>query len=127
MSLNDKRKIVPSGGFFEELVLRIKLILKLMGDRRVSLLLKFLPVGSLGYLVWPLDIPGPIDDAALLGLAMYLFIELCPPEVVEEHLKNLRSVIPAEFRDPPAHSAEVVDGEYREVDAPDSGTNPQKD
>jgi hypothetical protein len=57
--------------------------------------------------------------------AGYLFIELCPPEVVEEHLKNLRSVIPAEFRDPPAHPEGVVEGEFRDADAESPHENQQ--
>ena len=117
MSQNDNRKIVPSGGFIEGLVLKAKLIIKLMGDHRVNLLLKLLPVGGLVYLVFPLDIPGPIDDAALLGLTMYLFIELCPPEVVEEHLNNLRSVIPGEFRNAAPPKGDVVDGQYWEAES----------
>jgi hypothetical protein len=115
MSQNDKRKIVPSGGFFDELVMRAKLVFRLMGDRRVNLFTKALPVAGLTYFIWPIDIPGPLDDVAVLGLAVYLFVELCPPEVVEEHLRNLRSVIPAEFRDPPAQDENVIDGDFQEV------------
>jgi hypothetical protein len=34
---------------------------------------------------------GPIDDAAMLGLGCYLFIELCPKDVVEEHIQQLKN------------------------------------
>jgi len=93
MSDKTNRKIMlpQSGGFFTELTLRIKLILKLLGDKRVNILLKILPIGSLVYLVMPDIAPGPIDDAALIWLATYLFVELCPPDVVQEHLEALKA------------------------------------
>ena len=30
-----------------------------------------------------------VDDAAILWLGSYIFTEICPPEVVEEHMKAL--------------------------------------
>ncbi|HLC04732.1 MAG TPA: hypothetical protein VJK02_16985 [Anaerolineales bacterium] len=98
------RQIVPrpeSGGFFQELSTRAKLILRLLGDRRVNIFLKLLPVGSLVYLVMPDLAPGPIDDAAVIWLGAYLFVELCPPDVVQEHMRALTSVIEGEWREVP--------------------------
>ncbi len=93
MSDKPNRKIVlpESSGFFQGLSLRIKLILRLLADGRVSPLLKLLPIGSLVYLVVPDIAPGPIDDAAVIWLATYLFVELCPPGVVQEHLEALKA------------------------------------
>jgi len=93
MSEKPDRKIMfpQSGGFFQGLTLRIKLILRLLGDGRVNPLLKLLPIGSLVYLVVPDIAPGPIDDAAVIWLATYLFVELCPPDVVQEHLDGLKA------------------------------------
>jgi hypothetical protein len=100
--------------------MRIKLILKLMGDRRVNPLLKLIPIGALVYLVIP-DFPGPFDDAAVLWLGSYLFVELCPPQVVEEHMAALKRTITAEWHDPAPKPEEtsradedVIDGEFRE-------------
>ena len=95
------KEVVPASGFFHELALRIKLIMRLMQDRRINPLLKLLPLGTLVYLISPLDfIPlNPLDDAGILGLGFYLFIELCPPDVVQEHLDDMRRVIPGEWRD----------------------------
>jgi hypothetical protein len=92
-----------SGGFFRELTYRIKLIIRLMGDRRVNLLIKGLPIFSLVYLVLPDIAFGPIDDALVLWLGSYLFIELCPQEVVDEHLHNMRMVVPSEWKDMPSN------------------------
>ena len=117
MAEKTNRKIVlpQSGGIFSELSLRIKLILKLLGDKRVNPLLKILPVGSLIYLVVPDIAPGPIDDAALIWLATYLFVELCPPGVVEEHLETLkatRKVMDSyEETSQPGEQGEIIDGE----------------
>lgn len=65
---------------------QIKLLLRLIRDPRVNLLVKALPVGALVYLISPLDAAIPvIDDAVVVGLGMYAFVELCPPDVVAEH------------------------------------------
>ena len=94
-------EITPSGGFINELGMKIKVIVKLMGDKRVSPLVKLIPVAALVYLISPLDIIplNPLDDAGILGLGFYLFLELCPPDVVAEHMDEMRRVIPGEWRD----------------------------
>lgn len=100
MSDETPRQLVPrNGGFFDQLGLRIKLILRLMKDRRVNLLLKLLPIGSLLYLLIPDLAPGPIDDAAIIWIGAYLFVELCPPEIVAEHRRELELVVEGEWRD----------------------------
>jgi hypothetical protein len=88
---NRKISYPQSDGFFQGLTLRIKLILRLIGDARVNTLLKLLPIGSFVYLILPDIAPGPIDDAAVIWLATYLFVELCPPDVVQEHLEALKA------------------------------------
>lgn len=91
MTNQTKNKLAPSSpGFFQDLLLRIKLIYKLMGDRRVNPFLKLLPIGAVIYFIVPDLAIGPFDDAAVLALASYLFIELCPDAVVQEHMRNLR-------------------------------------
>ena len=115
MAAKPPRQITPgSGGFFEEVALQLKLIWRLMGDRRVSIFLKMIPVASLAYLINPIDLPTPIDDFGVIGLALYLFVELCPQEVVMEHRNRLRNVISAEWREPPE---EAIDAEFTDVDA----------
>jgi hypothetical protein len=96
MSDKKPRTIAPyGGGVFQGLANRIKLILRLIGDPRVSLLLKMIPVTSLVYLIFPDIAPGPIDDAAIIWLSTYLFVELCPPEVVQEHLDAIEKIVHA--------------------------------
>jgi uncharacterized membrane protein YkvA (DUF1232 family) len=89
--------IPPQGGVIRDFVLRVRLIWRLIRDRRVSFWLKIIPVAGLVYLVSPIDlIPdialpviGELDDAAVLWITNYLFVELCPPAIVSEHVKAL--------------------------------------
>jgi uncharacterized membrane protein YkvA (DUF1232 family) len=109
--------IPPQGGVVRDFVLRVKLILRLIGDRRVSPWLKIIPIAGLAYLVSPLDlIPdialpviGELDDAAILWLTNAVFIELCPPQVVDEHVKALTANIRR------SDDEDVVDGETVEI------------
>jgi len=113
---DEEKKMIrlPSGGVVNEIWLQVRLIARLMADRRVNPLIKLLPIGSLVYLISPIDFPTPIDDAAILWLASFLFVELCPPEVVEEHKQALRMVVPGEARDAAPEEGEVIEGEFWE-------------
>lgn len=86
--------VVQQGGMIRDVLNKLKLIFRLMGDRRVNFFAKLVPVGALIYMVSPIDavsipIIGAVDDAAILWLASYIFTELCPPAVVAEHMKAL--------------------------------------
>ena len=100
-----------------DLVLRLKLIARLMGDRRVNPFIKLLPLASLAYLIWPIDlisvVPGvsALDDVALVSLGAYLFIEFCPPDVVQEHMQHLTSNM-----DTVTSHDEIVDAEAVDMD-----------
>ena len=108
----DKKKIVvPQGGMMRDMVRRLKLITRLMGDRRVNFFVKFLPLASLAYLFWPIDaialpIIGALDDAAILWIGSTLFVELCPTDVVNEHMQDLAE----------SEGGEVVDAEATDID-----------
>ncbi len=89
---NDDRSLIPSKsdpGFIKNLSRQVRLVLRLIADRRVNPLVKLLPIGSLVYLISPDFFPFIIDDAMVIGLGTYMFMELCPPEVVEEHRRAL--------------------------------------
>ena len=111
----DKNKLmVPQGGMMRDFVNRLKLITRLMGDRRVSAFVKLLPLASLADLFWPADaipvIPviGALDDAAILWIGSTLFVELCPPNVVKEHRSELESNLESEGGD-------IVDAESTDI------------
>jgi uncharacterized membrane protein YkvA (DUF1232 family) len=117
------RKIKPpSSGMFEGVALRIKLILRLLVDPRVNIFLKLLPVFSLLYLFIPDLLIGPLDDAAVVWLGFTLFVELCPPQVVEEHTRALKAAIDGSWKEPPGSSHvkddDVIEGEFRDLNDP---------
>lgn len=118
MADRNKRKIISQqGGFFSGISEHIKLVVRLMGDRRVSPFLKLIPIGTVAYLFIPDLIIGPLDDAAIVGLGIYIFVELCPPEIVEEHRAALAGTIPGQWHDPQQTGEdEVVDAEFRDED-----------
>jgi len=102
------------GGVVRSVINQLKLIFRLMGDSRVNVFAKLVPIGALVYLVSPIDaisIPviGVVDDAAILWLGSYIFTELCPPEVVAEHMKELAGNMQVNPRD------EIVDAETTDV------------
>jgi hypothetical protein len=105
----------PKGGVVQDLLLRIKLVLRLMGDRRVSMLVKVIPVAAILYLLGFPDLaPGPVDDAGVIWLGMYLFVELCPSDVVEEHMAALKRTSPYPWQDQVSSSDEIIDVDFRE-------------
>ncbi len=115
MSEHKNRKIIPeSGGVFNNLATRIKLVFKLLTDPRVNPLLKLLPVGALIYLIVPDLIVGPVDDALVVWLGSFLFVELCPPGIVQEHLEALGLVASGAPTRPGEADDEVIEGVFWE-------------
>lgn len=101
--------------FLGDFVIQAKLVFRLMGDKRVNPFLKILPFGGVVYLIFPDLLLGPIDDAALLLGGSYLFLELCPRNLVEEHLKKLRLGSSQEnFNDKPDEN--IIDAEFHDIE-----------
>jgi hypothetical protein len=107
-----------NGGFIHRLVFRIKLVFRLLGDARVSPFLKIIPLGSFLYALIPINIPGPVDELFVLTLGFYLFVELCPLQVVEEHMINIKNPALERMRRPPNPDS-IIDAEYQEIHEPD--------
>jgi uncharacterized membrane protein YkvA (DUF1232 family) len=113
-----------NSGFFQDLVLRLKLILRLLGDPRVNFFVKLLPIAAAIYVISPIDlIPGAVlpfigalDDAAVVWLGTTLFVSLCPDDVVEEHTNALQKVVTGTWRDAPQEeeTGEIIDAEANE-------------
>jgi uncharacterized membrane protein YkvA (DUF1232 family) len=110
--------VTPQSGVIHNIMVQAKLIVRLIGDKRVSAWAKLIPIGALIYVISPVDlipgiafpVVGALDDAAVLGLGTYIFLELCPPAVVQEHTKALNSNM-----DTVESNDEVVDGETTDV------------
>ena len=71
----------------------VRVYWRLLRDRRVSVWPKLLLVGALCYVVLPIDLlpdfvpfVGQIDDLAVIVLAAKWFLDLCPPQIVREHM-----------------------------------------
>jgi uncharacterized membrane protein YkvA (DUF1232 family) len=86
-------------GFFQlitHLSSFLKLFSRLIKDRRVPLTSKLLLVGILAYVILPADLVpdfligfGQLDDLAVILGGLRLFLRLCPPQVVQEHLRAI--------------------------------------
>lgn len=115
--MSNKSDITKSqGGALRDLLMKVKLIGRLMADRRVSPWIKLLPIGALVYVVSPIDlimgIPGldAVDDIAVLWLGATLFIELCPAEVVAELSADMSQSAP-----PSDSGGDVIDADVTDV------------
>ena len=115
----EKRSVVQQkGGMLQEFIRQAKLVGRLIGDPRVNGFLKLIPIASIIYLVSPVDllpglafpIVGALDDAAIVWVGTTLFIELCPPEDVQEHREALGM-------SPSSDSEEVIDAESRDINS----------
>ncbi len=121
---------IPEGNFFRETIQQLKLVYNLMLDERVPALTKLIPLLSVGYLLFPVDmLPdifvglGQLDDLAVVMLGLRFFLELAPPEVVREQLKRIVqsghwSVAdnPTSGSDQPNADGDVIEGSYRQDD-----------
>jgi uncharacterized membrane protein YkvA (DUF1232 family) len=96
---DNRRKLIanPQGGLMKSFVKQLKLIGKLMGDSRISPFVKVLPIAALAYLISPVDLApgvvfpviGALDDAAIMWIGSTLFVQLCPDNIVKEHMEEL--------------------------------------
>jgi len=115
---NSKKIATVDGNFIQDMILRVQLITRLLGDNRVNGLVKLLPWASLIYLISPIDfisgaiapVIGAVDDVAIMWFGITLFLELCPPHVVDEHLAQLTGKAVS------SDDSEVVDGEVIDLD-----------
>jgi uncharacterized membrane protein YkvA (DUF1232 family) len=124
MSQERKPVITPDQvGVVTRLMNTLRLVWRLLTDTRVPGLTKLIVPAALVYVLFPIDVVpdlilglGQLDDLGILALAMTLFIELCPPAVVEEHRRALAAH--ASANDAPDEN--VIDGSFREVRDDDS-------
>jgi uncharacterized membrane protein YkvA (DUF1232 family) len=118
--------ITERSGLLTDVLCQLRLIWRLYFDPRVPLWVKAIPTASLGYLIWPIDIVpelalplvGALDDLGIIALGLTTFVNLCPPDVVEEHRRailgetgrHVSSPGQAGGGTPP--SSQVIDGTY---------------
>jgi uncharacterized membrane protein YkvA (DUF1232 family) len=121
-------KIGEAAGIMAEIIKNIKLIWRLLNDRRVPPWLKMVVPATLLYLLFPIDIVpdvapglGQLDDIAVILLGLKLFVEMCPQEIVRQHLDDLASVaspwrIVEEDETPEAEPSIYIEAPYQVVD-----------
>ena len=107
--MDDRKDYLKTNrGFLADLMLKIQLTIKLIGDSRVQMIFKIIPVLCLLYLIIPTDLLfGPIDDAVILYFGMDFFIDLCPEVIVQEHLSRLQGKSSSTTED-------VIDVDFKE-------------
>lgn len=76
-----------------------RLIWRLLRDRRVPIWTKAIVPAALIYLVAPIDLLpdavlglGQLDDLSILLMGFKFFTDLCPREIVQEHLTEMGSI-----------------------------------
>jgi uncharacterized membrane protein YkvA (DUF1232 family) len=93
---------------------RATLTWRLLWDERVGFLPKLIPLGALVYVLSPVDLLpvlavgplGTLDDFGIILLALTLFIQVAPPDIVQEHLRQLGA-----GRDIAPSDDDIIDGE----------------
>ena len=106
--MSEKKRLRGPGetaGLLSEILKQGRLILRLLGDGRVSIWPKLIIPATVVYILSPIDFLsdpilglGQLDDVAVFLIGMKLFVELCPTEIVREHLDNLSAVISGSYR-----------------------------
>lgn len=106
--------------FLSNLMKQLQLVWLLFKDSRVGIWTKSVLPLSLLYVISPVDfIPdiilglGQLDDLGVILLGMTLFVKLCPPNIVEEYVRQL------EYGNDfyiDSDNDETVDATYRVVD-----------
>lgn len=114
----DHRTPDPHGDTELKMTNLLKLVFRLMLDRRIPLGLKLiLPVAAI-YLISPLDIVpdilpvlGRVDDILVILIALAIFLGMAPRKIVAEHLRG--APVNSQSRN---SKCKVIDGQYRSID-----------
>src|SRR5215469_8815962 len=84
------------GGLITHLPSFVRVFYRLMTDRRVSPIAKLVPLLGLLLLLTPpaleldlIPLVGELDWLLVLFISLKVFIWLCPPEVVREHVTRI--------------------------------------
>lgn len=115
----------------------LKLVWRLLRDRRVPLFTKIIPVIAFLYLAWPTDIIkdfipilGHLDDLIVVSLLLLLFVAASPGQVVADQtigkkLRDLQRQYGQDEKQEP-HQGKTVEAEIRYVEDDDDENREQK-
>ncbi|MCR4405823.1 MAG: DUF1232 domain-containing protein [Anaerolineae bacterium] len=83
-------------GLLTEIIKNLRLAWRLFRDSRVPIWQKLIPPATLLYILSPIDIIpdallglGQLDDLSVIMLGIWGFIQLCPQNIVQEHLEQI--------------------------------------
>jgi uncharacterized membrane protein YkvA (DUF1232 family) len=106
----------------------LKLVWRLLLDRRVPLFTKIIPLLALAYLVSPFDligdripILGQFDDLIVVGVLLSLFVAASPAAVVADQTigRKLRDLQKQQGESQSGEDGKTVDAEIRYIDEDD--------
>lgn len=105
-----------SASFWINLIHSFRLAWRLLRDQDVPLFAKFIPLGVVAYILFPIDfVPdailglGQLDDLAILMLGVQVFIALAPKGIVQRHRDAIDGVVSKTDQRSRA-SKEIIDG-----------------
>jgi uncharacterized membrane protein YkvA (DUF1232 family) len=126
--VSDKRSLGDPGrtaSWLAETLKQGRLILRLLGDRRVPIWPKLIIPATIAYILWPIDLLmdpmlglGQLDDVAVFLIGFKLFVELCPTDIVRQHLEQMSSVVEGTYRVVRENGPEGADTQVQ-IDRPD--------
>ena len=96
--MDSKQRMPPEGGLLQKLGLSIRLVARLIIDKEVPLLVKLFPLAAFLYLLLPDLMVSVFDDLIVLGVCLYLFIELSPDSVIQKHIDELHENLLTSYR-----------------------------
>ncbi len=112
-------------GWLRSLWHRLILAWRLVRDPRIPAATKIIPWSTLAYLISPIDIIsdaipglGQLDDLTIFLFGLQLFIDLCPPEIVAEHMAVIEGRVPPPS---PPVAGPVIDVEVIEPEEEKAG------
>lgn len=109
MNQNEEAKKLKKKYFWLRLLMNIpnfiKLVFRLLKDKKVPLYLKMIVYGAFAYVLSPFDllpdylIPflGLAEDAVIFIICLFLLVNLSPPEVVGNHVKAIDTEMKQRF------------------------------
>ena len=105
--------------FLPHIIRMVRLVWRLIRDKRVSIVLRALVPLAILYVISPIDlikdripIIGRFDDLVVLGLALLFLIKFAPQHVIDEHMGKSLPTDRPEDSDP----SKVVDGSSKLID-----------
>lgn len=118
-------------GWFKDAFREFQLSWQLLFDPDVPMSSKVIPLLTAAYFIMPVDLLpdlalglGQLDDLAIILIGLKLFVDVCPPDIVEKHRATIEGRV---FQSPAASAGStVIDVEPEVPDEEEPGTTPEE-